>query len=581
MNDRKLVGTCVGRASLSLTLAGAGVLSSCASPFGPDISDYGPVTPIERLRTIASFSIDEFSVPETPEDEIEDLVQPLEDPYAGFDSVEVSVQQARAWALENNLDLQVSLVDPTIARERLSQEEAKFESTFNASIAYTDTDQPTASDLDDAEANFWNINTGVSIPLRTGGRVTVDLPWNRTETNNEFATLNPSYETDVALSYSQPLLRNAGRRVNSHSIRIQALETQISESRAKLEIIRELATVDRAYWLLYASQRQLEVAQEQYELAVEQLERAERRVRAQVAPEVEIVRAQDGVASRLEDIIIAENRVRDTQRNLKRLMNVPGLEMGTQIVLMLASEPDPVRYELNAESLTRAAVANRMEMLELELRLAQDYSSIDFERNQALPSFLLDFSYSPQGLGDSYSESLDTLRRNSFADWSVAARVEVPIGNEAAEARVHQAILRRLQRLASKAARALSIRQEVFDTVDGLNAGWQRVLATRQSTILAARTLRAEQNQFDVGARTSTDVLDAATRLADAQTAEIVALTNYQIAQVDLAFATGTLLGQAKVDWEPRDPRGSGDFVGERRGRVPLGPQGVAIPDQD
>ncbi len=53
---------------------------------------------------------------------------------------------------------------------------------------------------------------------------------------------------------------------------------------------------------------------------------------------------------------------------------------------------------------------------------------------------------------------------------------------------------------------------------------------------------------------TSTDVLDAATRLAEAQLAEIQAVVDYQIAQVDLAAATGTLLGAAKVTWEPSRP---------------------------
>jgi hypothetical protein len=43
-------------------------------------------------------------------------------------------------------------------------------------------------------------------------------------------------------------------------------------------------------------------------------------------------------------------------------------------------------------------------------------------------------------------------------------------------------------------------------------------------------------------------VLDAATRLAEAQLQEINAITDYQISQVDLAFATGTLLGQSRVD---------------------------------
>ncbi|XOV77099.1 MAG: TolC family protein [Phycisphaerales bacterium] len=91
--------------------------------------------------------------------------------------------------------------------------------------------------------------------------------------------------------------------------------------------------------------------------------------------------------------------------------------------------------------------------------------------------------------------------------------------------------------------------------MDQLEASWQRILAARQRVLLAARTLQAERNQFDVGLRTSTDVLDAATNLADAQSAEVRALADYQIAQTDLAFATGTLLGATKVQWSPVDPR--------------------------
>lgn len=49
-------------------------------------------------------------------------------------------------------------------------------------------------------------------------------------------------------------------------------------------------------------------------------------------------------------------------------------------------------------------------------------------------------------------------------------------------------------------------------------------------------------------------MLNAQTNLADAQRAEISALAEYQISLVDLAYATGTLLGLAKVQWEPYVP---------------------------
>lgn len=549
------------------------IVSCTGNPFGPEESDYGPQAPMERLRSVATLSLNEK--PGALGGTSAGKMQPPPDPFEGMEKVDVSIEQARAWTLNNNLDLQVALINPTIEREALSGEEAKFETIFRTRLRYNDIDSPISSTLSSNQAQTFDLVPGVDIPLRTGGTATIELPINRTETNNVFTTLNPSYTTDLRLSMSQPLLRNAGRRASTYPIRIQALNSQIAESRAKLEVIRRLAEVERAYWRLYAAQQLLIVRQDQFELARRQLTQAESRVRAGVAPEVEVVRAQSGVAERLEAIIIAQNRIRDVQRDLKRVMNQDGLKIGSTQNIVITSLPDPVEFDLDPLGLAEYGVTNRMEMLELELQLAQDYSTIEFEKNQALPLFTLDYSYTINGLGGSLGDSVEVMKDNDFEDWAIGANLEVPLGNERAESRVHQAILRRLQRLASKDARELAIRQEVFNAVDQLYAAWQRILASRQAAILAARTLQAEQNQFEVGARTSTDVLNANTTLADARASEIVALTDYQISQVDLAFATGTLMGAVRVDWEPRDPRGPGDFVGEERGRVPLGPPGV------
>jgi outer membrane protein len=139
-------------------------------------------------------------------------------------------------------------------------------------------------------------------------------------------------------------------------------------------------------------------------------------------------------------------------------------------------------------------------------------------------------------------------------DWELGLRGEIPIGNEAAKSRVRRSLLTRLQRLATREARKAAITQEVLNAVDAINAGWQRIMAARQSVLLNQRALEAEQRAFGVGNATSTDVLDAATRLADAQVAEIRAVVDYQIGQIDLAFATGTLLGASRVDWSPGEP---------------------------
>ncbi len=532
-------------------------ITGCKNPFFSHPSDYGRELPLQKMHTVDTLPLDEWALDDDHTELAEEYIDhPPRNRFEGMDSFELDIEQARAWTLANNVDVRVALIEPTISTERLAAEEGKFEAVFFASARRTELDQPTSSDLQGSQVELNNFNAGFRIPLRTGGTITLESPFSRTSTDNEFTFLDPSYEVQPTFSISQPLLRNAGRRVNTHSIRVASLQSGITQTAAKLEVIRQVANVDRAYWRLYSARRALEVSLQQYDLAMDQLERARRRVRAGVVAEIEETRAEEGVAQRLQSIISDQNRVVQFQRNLKRIMNVSDLEMLDEILIVPETDPNPINFELDPGALATQAVENRMEMLELELQLAIDASTVDFTRNQALPLFTFDYSYNTNGLSDNTQSALRQARRDDFNDWTLGLNAEIPIaGNESAKARVQEAVLRRLQRLGTREARRLSIIQETLDAIDTLETNWQRILASRQTTILAERTLQAEQRQFDVGRSTSNDVLDAATRLALAQLTEIQSLRDYQIAQVDLAFATGTLLGASRVAWDEVDPR--------------------------
>ena len=155
------------------------------------------------------------------------------------------------------------------------------------------------------------------------------------------------------------------------------------------------------------------------------------------------------------------------------------------------------------------------------------------------------------GLGKTLSSSFSTLSSTRFQGHTIGLTVEVPLGNAAARSQLRQAMASRLQAIATREQRALLIEKEILDAADQLDANWQRIIAAQRRVILNARVVDLEQRQFNQGLRTSTDVLIAQSQLADAQSSEIAALTEYQIAQVDMAFATGTLLGAAGVTWQP------------------------------
>lgn len=540
-----------------------------SNPFGKDPLDKHTIASPERLRSINSLILEQRIT--QPEDQAT-AEQSLEDARArfeGIERIELSLDNARVAALSNNLNLSATLIAPTVAAEQVSEEESRFESVFTLNASIRDNDDAVASSLDSSQSTIKSITPGIRIPLRTGGELSVNLPVSRFETDNSFSLLNPSYTSDLNFSLSHNLLRGAGRRAASHSIRLAEYSRQISEAQTKLEIIRTLAEVDRAYWRLYASIRALEVVEQQHAVAVAQLQRAERKERAGTGTEVDIVRAQSGVADRIEQIIRAQNDVSLQERAIKVLLNIDGLDVDSKTHIEPASPPDPVEYEFDAPQLAQAALDNRMELLELELNLARDAANIAFAENQALPLVALQYTYGINGLGGTLDNSVDTLTRNNFESWSIGLNAEIPIGNEQRKSSLAQSILTRLQTLATRDAREQSITREVYDAIDQLNSTWNRIIAAQQAVELNARVLEAEQRQFDVGRSTTTDVLDADANLANARLTEIRAIVDYQIAQIDLAFATGTLLGQSKVDWAPRDPRADD---GEQRAREGVTP---------
>lgn len=528
------------------------LICGCKNPLTPHKSDYAKQIPLERFRDIERTSFNEYLDPEPVEiDNPLAAVAEVRRRFQEKPEVTLSIEQARAAALTNNLNLQVALLDPAISEQSISEAEALFESSFTLTGSYNSFDTATSSDLQDGQGNTTRVTPSFNMPLRTGGELDISLPISRAETNNAFSTLDPSYNTNLRFSLTHSLLRNAGRGVQTAPIRIAGYGAQITEANTRLTVINQLSRVDRVYWQLSRSWRQLEVAEQQYDLAITQLERARRQVTAGAAAEVEIIRAESGVADRIENIIIAQNLVLIFERELKELINEPGLDVDTSTAIRTTTPPIPLEYEFNADALAVQAVDQRMELLELELRLIQDSINIETAENRLLPLLDLNAAYQINGLGGSLDDAFDQLVDNRFEDWSIGGTFSMPIGNEAARSRHRRALLTRMQRLSTREARTQSIRREVYDAVDNIRQAWRRILAARQSVILNTRTFEAEERQFDAEQRTSTDVLIAAANLAEAQFAEARALADYQIAQVDLARATGTLLGAARIRWDP------------------------------
>lgn len=557
-----------------------------------------------RLQGIEQARLDEQSIrpPQDIESGLASLkeVAKTEKPSTAPASLELPIDMARRSVLENNLDLSVVTIEPDKARTRVSEEEAKFDATIRVGLSYKKqnppaldgdivqfTEKKTALDqlikgyeagnslvdtmeqlaegqtpkadkvggFDGGIAKLTTIeqskesitgDVGLTVPLPTGGKMGVSQVFDRQN------KLSPFYSDQstapMVFSVSQPLLRNAGLDTNLASIRIARLDAKATSAKTKLVAIRLLAAAEKAYWKLYGARKLLEIREQLNELANRNLELVQKRADEGLVAPIEVIRAQAGVALQLEALIVARTNERIQQRDLKRILNLDGVDLNSPTRLDIATPPTLLGYELESDPLVKRALTNRMEMLEIELELAADAIRIDFARNQTLPLISLDFEYGLVDTGGTPGTAWQSAWDFDNPSFGIGIKGEIPVTNEARKAQLRRAMLNRTQRLSTRAARELAIRQEVLDALDLLEQNWQRILAARQAAVVSGLNYEAERKQFDQGTRTMREVFEALAQLGDAQAREVGAIVAYQVSLVDLAFATGTLLGYSKVD---------------------------------
>jgi len=526
-----------------IALVSLAVAGCPAQNFNEDPKIKTLTSELDTINTVQPVDLSE-SPPVLVEQATAEVTEQITEPNESIPVIELTLEQVRAATLTNNLDLKIDLIDPAIAQRTLDVERAKFEATFFGSAGYE-----TAKTEAGVSSTSNDYDVGLEAPLNTGGSITVGLPFGESDSD----TSDGVADAAVSVSYIQSLLRGGGTRINTNSIRIAGYEKHSVDALTKLSAISYLAAADKAYWRLYVACRELDVRREQYKLAQDQFEHAQKKVAAGAAAKTEIVRAEAGLTGRIDALINAETSVQNRQLDLLRIMNRQDMPLNANVRIIPKTEPNPLGLDIDEERLVEIALKNRMETVQVELQLAIDELNIEVARNAMLPDLSFGYSYAAQTQAGDAGHALGDFGDNTSDTHSFGLSLRIPLGNQAAKARLERARLRQIQNQASYARLRQFIQQQVYDTTRALNNSWRRILAAEKTVETAYRDYKVEQSQFQLGYRTSTDVLDSATGLANSQLNRISAFAEYEIAQINLAQATGTLLGYSQIILEPTD----------------------------
>jgi outer membrane protein TolC len=232
-----------------------------------------------------------------------------------------------------------------------------------------------------------------------------------------------------------------------------------------------------------------------------------------------------------------------------------------------------------------AAVRNALDK-RTDLRAAKnslDRSDIDirFLRNQILPDVSAQVNYGAIGIGGvqlpsrnpftgefvgtittpierSYGSALGDVFRSSFPQWTFGVQIGYPLGASAAHANLERAKLEYQQAQTQLKNMELQVATQVRESARNVQTNQKRVQSARASRELQEKKLEAEEKKQAAGMSTSFFVFQAQRDLAQARTAEIQAISDYNKSLVDLeavqlapingAFGPLTVAGQASVN---------------------------------
>lgn len=490
----------------------------------------------------------------------------------------LSLQRTVEIALESNPDLVVERLRIEQSRAGVEEEKGVYDPVFSMSGLAGRRDNVIASRFfptgEFTEENFV-YGAGLNGVTHLGSRYSLDLNYQRQISTSNTQSLSPQYSATLDLTYSQPLFRDFGTDVTLTQLRIAQREQDISEENLAIGLTSLIFEVVESYWNLVFATEDLAVRRASFELAEALLEQTETLFESGQLSELDVLEARAGVFERREDVIRFENQVAGVEDLLKILMYADMAVVSvtpTEPLIVVPADPNP--QESNDRALGR-----RPEILRLQTVLEQRQNETIFASNQVRPRIDLNLTYGMSGLsgrpnltlvnpgnplqgfaGSTVAGSvfagltrpLGAFNRffsgDSFDNWSVELRVELPLRNRTAEARLANAGLREKESQVTLATVEEQVVFEIRQALRDLSTATESIDASREAVRYVEDQLVATRTRFEAGLSTSYDVLRVLETLALSRRRELQALTDHNIARAALSLAEGRILEDFNVE---------------------------------
>ena len=484
------------------------------------------------------------------------------DDFVADGKLELSLRNYLQLVLANNVDIDIQRLNVEIVRNSITRAYAPFDPFFLGNFTSTNTKSQTTNSLEGAAtlnqlvqpSNFSYVQT-----LDNGLQYTAGFNANRTSTNNSFAFFNPALNAQMSASVVMPLLRNRGREINRLPITIARSRLKISNDNFLNTLLTLISNAENAYWDLLGGRETLRVQEKALELSAEALKRSKKELELGAISPLDIYQPEANYASSEIQVLQARYRLQQFEDSLRRQMGADLDAKYRSLPIVLTETPLPPNddKEIDREASVSKAVRLRPDLRANIERIQTDDLVLKQASNALLPDIGLRGTYTSTGRGGTFfqrnganvttipggfPDALGQVFGFGFPIYQVGLTMRLPVRDRRAAADYADAVLVKRQDVLSRRSLEQTIRQQVLNAASQVESSKASVKLAAVARDLAQKQLDAEQKKYDLGTSVIFFVLDAQTRLVNAEAKLVNTTIQFRRNQITLLRVTGDLL---------------------------------------
>lgn len=494
--------------------------------------------------------------------------------------LDLTLKDAIKLALTNNLEIAIQEFNEELNRERIVNTRGFYDPIMNLRAGWSASTVPTTSILTAGAGiplNTFNrllLNSSVQQNIPGGGAFTLSFSNDRGASNSIFSFMNPQFGSNFDVTVRQPLWRGFRKTQTERQLKIQNLDSRITDSEFKQKVSEIVQQVQNQYWELVFAIENHEIQRQSMELAIIHHRNNQKRVEVGVTAPIEVTSSRADVASREQEMIQGEVRIINAQNALKRtLANDPKASLWN-LTLIPADRPGIKELQITLDQAIETALERRPELEQLRLRVEQNDVNREYLKKQGKPSVDLTANASWTGRagqifqdvfidrdGDGVPETRAGRAPNpnnpffgsfgnawqqvfgfDYLNYGVFVDVQIPLRNRSNQAQLAEAAINERQLFSQLKNQQQMIIVDVRNAFEGISTQKKRLDAARMARQLSEEQLQGETKRYEFGFSTNFEVLRYQRDLAAAQVQELRALLDYQQALTSLEKAMYTII---------------------------------------